>query len=61
MMGVVALVSRHDGPQNPRVLVGECYSRFLPATTFAQSLRPLRDGVIVMLADQHGSLGTLYQ
>ena len=61
MVSVIAPVACHYGPQNPRVLVGQCYSRFLPATTFAQSLRPLRDGVIVVLAGQHGRLRTLYQ
>lgn len=61
MVNVIAPVACHYGPQNPRVLVGQCYSRFLPANTFAQSLCPLRDGVIVMLAGQHGCFSTLYQ
>ena len=61
MVGVVALVACHDGPQNPCVLVGERHGGLLPAATLAQSLRPLRDGVIVVLAGQHGSLGPLNQ
>ena len=61
MVGVIALASGHDGPQNSRVLVGERNGGFLPAAAFAQSLRPLRDGVVVVLSGQHGSLGPLYQ
>ena len=48
-------------PKNPRVLVGERHCRPLPAAAFAQSLHPLRDGIIVVLANQHDRLGTLYQ
>ena len=61
MAGVIGFVPGHDGPENPRVLVGERHGGLLPAATLAQSLPPLRDGVVVVLADQHDRLGTLYQ
>ena len=61
MASVIAFVPGHDGPENPSVLVGECHSGLLPAAALAQSLRPLRDGIVVVLADQHNRLGTLYQ
>ncbi len=61
MAGVIALAASHDGPENPSVLVGECHGGLLPAAALAQSLRPLRDGIVVVLADQHDRLGTLYQ
>ena len=55
MVGIVAFVAAHDSPQNPCVLVGQGYRSFLPATAFAQSLHPLRDGVVVMLTGQQGN------
>jgi len=61
MVGVISLVSSHDSPKNPRVLVGERHCRLLPTAALAQSLHPLRDGVIVVFADQNDRLGTLYQ
>ena len=61
MVGVIPLVPGHDSPQNPCVLVGQGYRSFLPATAFAQSLHPLRDGVVVVLTGQHDSLGPLYE
>ena len=61
MVGVVALPPGHDGPQNSRVLVRQGERRFLPATTLAQLLSPLRDSVVVVLAGKNGRLGTLYQ
>lgn len=61
MVGVVALPPGHDGPQNSRVLVRQGDRRFLPATTLAQLLSPLRDSVVVVLAGKNGRLGTLYQ
>ena len=61
MAGVIAFIFSHDGPKDPGVLVGQCHNGFLPATALAQSLRPLRDGVIVVLASQHDSLGPLYE
>ena len=61
MVGVIAFVLGHDGPENPRVLVGERYGGLLPAAAFAQSLRPLRDGVLIVLANQDDRFGTLYQ
>ena len=30
MVGVIAFVPGHDGPENPRVLVGEYHNSFLP-------------------------------
>ena len=61
LVGVIALVAGHDGPKNPRVLLGKCHSGLLPAATLTQPLHPLRDGVVVVLASQHDSLGPLYQ
>ena len=61
MVGVIPLVPGHDGPENTCVLVGQCHGGFLPPAALAQSLRPLRDGVIVVFADQYDRLGTLYQ
>ena len=61
MVGVISLVSSHDSPKNPRVLVGERHCHLLPTAALAQSLHPLRDGVIVVFTDQNDRLGTLYQ
>lgn len=61
MMSVIALVSGHDGPENSCVLVGKRHDCLLPAAAFAQSLYPLRDGVVVVFTGQHGSFGPLYQ
>ncbi len=61
MVGVIALVSGHDGPENPRVLVGERYDSFLPTAALTRAMRPLRDRVVVVLAGQHGSLSSLNQ
>ena len=60
MVGVIPLVLGHDGPENTCILVGQCHGGFLPAAALAQSLRPLRDGV-VLFSDQYDRLGTLYQ
>ena len=61
MVDIKALVLGHDGPQYSGVFVGQRNNRFLPATAFTQSLRPLGDGVVFVLCGQYGRLGALNQ
>lgn len=51
----------HECPQDASIFVDQGNHGFFPATVLSQGDGPLRDGIKVMFASQHDSLGTLYQ
>ncbi len=51
---VIPLLSRHDRPQDPRVLVGQGDHGLLPASTLSQLLSPQEDWVVVLACQRNG-------
>lgn len=54
MVRVIPLLSRHDRPQDPRVLVGQGDHGLLPASTLSQLLSPQEDWVVVLACQRNG-------
>ena len=58
VVSVIPLLSRHNGPQYSRILVGQSDHRFLPASSLTESLNPQKDRILI-LASKCNRLGAL--